>query len=62
MSRDIDFYGLAQNDPQLIAYIKQVHLKDAVEPNHPTIESHSDPPEDTTFVLKLLKNKVCISL
>lgn len=59
MSQDYDFLGVAQNNEELIAYIKEVHLTTAVEPHHPPLDSHmTSPPVDTAYVLKLLKNKV----
>lgn len=58
MSQDYDLLGVAQDNEQLISYIRDYHLGPAIEPNHPPIESNlATPPEDTAFILKQLNNK-----
>lgn len=58
MSQDNEFYGVAQDNPQLITYIREVHLTPAIEPHHKMLESEDTISNDTIYVLKLLNNKV----
>lgn len=64
MSKDNEFLGVAQDNPDLITYIREVHLTPAVEPHHRPLETSGPfPSEDTAYVIKLLNNKVsCSSL
>ncbi|XP_019878757.1 protein Star [Aethina tumida] len=57
MSQDNEFYGVAQDNPQLITYIREVHLTPAIEPHHKMLESEDTISNDTIYVLKLLNNK-----
>lgn len=59
MTQDYELLSISQDNPQLITYIREVHLMPAVEPNHKPLESSNTTPEDTVYVLKLLNNKVC---
>lgn len=58
MSQDYELLSVSQDNPQLITYIREVHLTSAIEPNHRALESSNATPEDTSFVIKLLNNKV----
>lgn len=59
MSQDYELLSVQQDNPQLITYIREVHLQPAIEPHHKPLESQATgPPEDTAYVLKLLNNKV----
>ena len=59
MSQDYELLSVAQDNPLLITYIREVHLRPAIEPHHKPLESlAAGPPEDTAYVLKLLNNKV----
>ncbi|XP_018329594.1 protein Star [Agrilus planipennis] len=58
MSQDYELLEVAQDNPQLVTYIREVQLVPAVEPHHRPLESTGpQPPSDTAFVLKLLNNK-----
>ncbi|XP_028135821.2 protein Star [Diabrotica virgifera virgifera] len=57
MSQDYDLLGVSQDDPQLIMYIRAVHLTPAIEPNHKPLKSEDEISEDTAYVIKLLNNK-----
>ncbi|KAK5644862.1 hypothetical protein RI129_006162 [Pyrocoelia pectoralis] len=58
MSRDNEFLGVAQDNPDLITYIREVHLSPAIEPHHKPLESLGPfPTEDTAYIIKLLNNK-----
>lgn len=58
MSQDYELLGIAQDNEELITYIREVHLAPAIEPHHPPILSNlTEPPEDTAYVIKLLNNK-----
>lgn len=58
MSRDNEFLGVAQDNPELITYIREVHLSPAVEPHHKPLETLGPfPTEDTAYIIKLLNNK-----
>ncbi|XP_068897119.1 protein Star isoform X2 [Tenebrio molitor] len=58
MSQDYELLSVSQDNPQLITYIREVHLRPAIEPHHKPLESLADgPPEDTAYVIKLLNNK-----
>lgn len=58
MTQDYDLLNVAQDDPQLITYIREVHIRPAVDPHHYHFYNMSDPSEKTIFVAKLLNNKV----
>lgn len=59
MSKDNEFLGVAQDNPELITYIREVHLTPAVEPHHRPLETAGPLlTDDTSFILKLLNNKV----
>lgn len=59
MSQDVELLNVAQDNPQLITYIREVHLRPAIEPHHKPLEYQAlGPSEDTAYVLKLLNNKV----
>ncbi|XP_056648338.1 protein Star [Diorhabda sublineata] len=57
MSQDYDLLGVSQDNPQLIMYIREVHLTPAAEPNHKPLKSDEEISEDTAYVIKILKNK-----
>ncbi|CAG9818558.1 unnamed protein product [Phaedon cochleariae] len=57
MSQDYDLLGVSQDNPQLVMYIKEVHLTPAIELHHKPLESKDEVSPDTSYVLKLLKNK-----
>ncbi|CAG9864538.1 unnamed protein product [Phyllotreta striolata] len=61
MSQDYDLLGVSQDDPQLVTYIREVHLSSAYEPNHkPKQEPRKEDEEmseDTAFVVRLLDKK-----
>nr|ADJ97385.1 star [Tribolium castaneum] len=58
MSQDYELLSVSQDNPQLITYIREVHMQPAIEPHHKPLESQATgPPEDTAYVLKLLNNK-----
>lgn len=57
MSQDYDLLGVSQDDPQLIMYIREVHLTPAIEPNHKPLKSEDEISEDTAYVIDLLHNK-----
>lgn len=54
----MELNGIAQDDPQLIMYLREVALFPAIEPHHKALESQETISSDTEFVLKLLNNKV----
>lgn len=58
MTQDYELLSVSQDNPQLIAYIREVHLMPAVEPNHKPLEPSNVVPDDTIYVLRLLNNKV----
>lgn len=60
MSQDYEFLNVAQDNPELIMYIKEMHLRPAIEPNHKALESSLSINQDMDYVLKLLNNKVRI--
>lgn len=60
MSQDYEFLNVAQDNPELIMYIKEMHLRPAIEPNHKALESSSTINQDMDYILKLLNNKVRI--
>ncbi|KAG5888573.1 hypothetical protein JTB14_029870 [Gonioctena quinquepunctata] len=57
MSQDYDLLGVSQDDPQLVMYIREVHLSPAIELHHKPLESKDEITPDTAYVMKLLKNK-----
>ncbi|KAJ8967944.1 hypothetical protein NQ314_002560 [Rhamnusium bicolor] len=57
MSQDYELLGVSQDNPQLVIYIREVHLAPAIEPHHKALESEDEVSRDTAYVLKLLKNK-----
>ncbi|KAJ8920170.1 hypothetical protein NQ315_011831 [Exocentrus adspersus] len=57
MSQDYELLEVAQDNPQLVTYIREVHLAPAIEPHHKPLESENAISKDTAYVLKLLKNK-----
>lgn len=59
MSQDYELLSVSQDNPQLVTYIKEVHLGPAIEPHHRPLDSGiTGPSEDMAYVLKLLNNKV----
>lgn len=48
MSRDYDLLGVAQEDPSLITYIREVHMKKYPNMAHNLLE-HAGPPEHLNF-------------
>lgn len=59
MSQDYELLSVTQDNPQLITYIREVHLRPAIEPHHKPLEFMPEGlPEDTAYVIKLLNNKV----
>lgn len=62
MSQDYELLGVSQDNPQLVTYIREVHLAPAIEPHHKPLESENSVSKDTAYVLKLLKNKVSIEI
>lgn len=57
MTQDYELLGVSQDNPQLVAYIREVHLSAAIEPHHKPLESEDVVFPDTAYVMKLLKNK-----
>lgn len=59
MSRDNDFLGVSQDNPDLITYIREVHIKPAVELHHSPFETINPVlTNDVEEILTLLKSKV----
>lgn len=58
MSQDYELLGVSQDNPQLVTYIREILLFPAIEPHHNPLQSTDIMSPDTTYVLKLLKNKV----
>lgn len=60
MSQDYELLGIAQDDPQLVTYIRAFQLKPAVDHHHHQYDSDGNvtASEDTLYVLKLLNYKV----
>lgn len=61
MTQDYDLLNVAQDDPQLITYIREVHVRPAVDPHHYHVFNSSfymQPTERTLYVSKILNNKV----
>lgn len=59
MSRDYELLEVKQDNPQLIAYIRQMHLRPVKEMQGEYTDVYSDrPAEDLAYILKLLNNKV----
>ncbi|XP_060528365.1 protein Star [Cylas formicarius] len=57
LNKDIELNDIAQDDPQLIVYLKQVALSPAIEPHHKPLQPQTGISYDTEYVLKLLNNK-----
>lgn len=62
MTQDYDLLNVAQDDPQLITYIREVHIRPAVDPHHYHVYNMSQPSDKTLYVAELLRNKVRICL
>lgn len=62
MSQDYDLLSVSQDNPQLITYIREVHLRSAIEPHHRPLDATPSLPADTAYVMKLLNNKVGMHL
>lgn len=59
MSKDYELLEVKQDNPQLIAYIRQMHLRPVKEAQGEYTDVFSDAPaEDLAYVLNLLENKV----
>lgn len=58
MTQDYDLLNVAQDDPQLITYIREVHIRPAVDPHHLHVYNMSHPSDKTLFVAEILRNKV----
>ncbi|XP_066146610.1 protein Star [Euwallacea fornicatus] len=57
LSKDMELNGIAQDDPQLIMYLREVALFPAIEPHQKSFEVQEPTFADTEFVLKLLNFK-----
>ncbi|KAI4462134.1 protein star [Holotrichia oblita] len=58
MSRDYELLEVKQDDPELIVYIRQMHLRPVKEMQGEYMDVYNDTPaEDLGYVLKLLNNK-----
>ncbi|XP_076265930.1 EGF receptor activation regulator Star [Rhynchophorus ferrugineus] len=57
LSKDMELNGIAQDDPQLIIYLREVAVFPAIEPHHKALESQNSISNETEYVLKLLNNK-----
>lgn len=62
MSKDDELLGISQDNPELITYIREVHLIAGAEHHHKPLESiNNHPTEDVAYILRVLNNKVgCI--
>lgn len=58
MRQDYELLGVAQDNPQLVTYIREILLSPAIEPNHKALPLEDNISMDTAYVIKLLKNKV----
>lgn len=58
MSQDDELLSVAQDNPELIMYIKQMLLETAKETHHKPLESTIIINRDVTHVMKLLNHKV----
>lgn len=58
MSQDYEFLNVAQDNPELIMYIKEMLLNPAKEPHHKPLESTITLNNDVALMLKLFNNKV----
>lgn len=59
MSQDYELLEVKQDNPQLIAYIRQMHLRPVKEAQGEYTDVYTDEPaEDLGYILKLLNNKV----
>lgn len=55
-------FEVKQDNPQLVAYIKQIHLQSLKDTSHDYVDSMSDlPSEDIQYLFQLLSNKVSIN-
>lgn len=63
MSKDDELLGISQDNPELITYIREVHLIAGSEHHHKPLESiNNRPTEDVAYILRVLNNKVsCFS-
>lgn len=59
MSQDYEFLNVAQDNPQLILYIKEVLMDPAKETHHKPFEPTIVINKDMTLIMDILKNKVC---
>lgn len=59
MSKDDELLGISQDNPELITYIREVHLIAGSEHHHRPLESVNDrAAEDVAYILRVLNNKV----
>ncbi|KAJ8966115.1 hypothetical protein NQ317_011020 [Molorchus minor] len=57
MSQDYELLSVSQDNPQLVTYIREVHLAPAIELHHKPLTPQDTVSKDTAYVIKLLKNK-----
>ncbi|CAG9772897.1 unnamed protein product [Ceutorhynchus assimilis] len=57
LNKDMELNGIAQDDPQLIMYLKEMALTPAVDKHHKALESQDVVTSEMEYVLKLLNNK-----
>lgn len=63
MTQDYDLLNVAQDDPQLVTYIREVHVRPAVDPHHYRVintSAYGRPTTRALYIAKLLNNKVNI--
>lgn len=61
MTQDYDLANVAQDDPQLIMYIREMHMSKAVDPHHYELfnaTAYGRPTERAIYIAKLFNNKV----
>lgn len=58
MSQDYEFLNVAQDNTELIMYIKEMLIESAKESHHKPLESPIVINKDLLLVMKLLNNKV----
>lgn len=60
MTQDYDLANVAQDDPQLIMYIREMHMRKAVDPHHYELfnaTAYGRPTERAIYIAKLFNNK-----
>ena len=63
MTQDYEMFEVKQDNPQLVAYIKQIHLQSLRDATHDYVDSTSDlPSEDMQYLFQLLNNKVSVNV